>query len=120
MSDYGRRLLMDELGREAALDHLMPFLEHKYGDGVRAGRYDLVSNRDLGKVALGLDEQSRYGTQSLGLARMQALLQSTARGLTDDTGNRERLQAYHPPGMALIFAGIYLTTVRRLPWHGRT
>lgn len=48
VSDYGRRLLTDELGKEAALDHLMPFLEHKYGDGVRAGRYDLVSNRDLG------------------------------------------------------------------------
>ena len=48
VSDYGRRLLVDELGREAALDRLMPFLEAKYGGGVRAGRLDLISNRDLG------------------------------------------------------------------------
>jgi drug/metabolite transporter (DMT)-like permease len=31
----------------------------------------------------------------------------------------ERLRAYHLPGMGLIFAGIYLTTARRLPSHRR-
>jgi 4-hydroxy-3-polyprenylbenzoate decarboxylase len=48
VSDYGRRLLVDELGREAALDRLMPYLEQKYGGGVGAGRFDVISNRDLG------------------------------------------------------------------------
>ena len=48
VSDYGRRLLRDELGEEAALDRLMPYLEGKYGAGVRRGRFDLLSNRDLG------------------------------------------------------------------------
>jgi 4-hydroxy-3-polyprenylbenzoate decarboxylase len=48
VSDYGRRLLRDELGEEAALDRLMPFLEQKYGPGVRRGRYEVLSNRDLG------------------------------------------------------------------------
>jgi len=48
VSDYGRRLLRDELGEEAALDRLMPYLEAKYGPGVRRGRFDVVSNRDLG------------------------------------------------------------------------
>jgi 4-hydroxy-3-polyprenylbenzoate decarboxylase len=47
-SDYGRRLLVDELGTDAALDGLMAFLEGKYGAGVRRGRYDILSNRDLG------------------------------------------------------------------------
>jgi 4-hydroxy-3-polyprenylbenzoate decarboxylase len=48
VSDYGRRLLVDELGREAALERLMPYLEQRYGAGVRRGRFDVISNRDLG------------------------------------------------------------------------
>jgi len=48
VSDYGRRLLRDELGEDAALDRLPQYLEQKYGPGVRRGRYDLLSNRDLG------------------------------------------------------------------------
>jgi flavin prenyltransferase len=48
VSDYGRRLLVDELGKEAAVDRLTPFLEQKYGAGIRAGRFELISNRDLG------------------------------------------------------------------------
>ena len=30
VSDYGRRLLRDELGEEAAVDRLMPYLSAKY------------------------------------------------------------------------------------------
>ena len=48
VSDYGRRLLVDELGKDAALDRLPSYLEEKYGAGVRRGRYDVLSNRDLG------------------------------------------------------------------------
>ena len=48
VSDYGRRLLRDELGDEAALDRLLPYLEQKYGPGVRRGRVDVLSTRDLG------------------------------------------------------------------------
>jgi 4-hydroxy-3-polyprenylbenzoate decarboxylase len=48
VSDYGRRLLRDELGEQAALDRLMPFLTDKYGDAVTAGTIALHSNRDLG------------------------------------------------------------------------
>ncbi len=48
VSDYGRRLLRDELGEAAAMDRLMPFLAEKYGDGVNAGSLTLHSNRDLG------------------------------------------------------------------------
>jgi flavin prenyltransferase len=48
ISDYGRRLLHDELGAEAAVDRLMPYLAGKYGEGVSAGAITLYSNRDLG------------------------------------------------------------------------
>ena len=48
VSDYGRRLLRDELGEQASIDRLMPFLTDKYGLGVNAGTMTIHSNRDLG------------------------------------------------------------------------
>jgi 4-hydroxy-3-polyprenylbenzoate decarboxylase len=54
VSDYGRRLLRDELGDAAAIDKLMDYLAATYGDAVRAGTYTLHSNKDLGaKIASG-------------------------------------------------------------------
>ncbi len=54
VSDYGRRLLRDELGDAAAIDKLMDYLAATYGEGVRAGTYTLHSNKDLGaKIASG-------------------------------------------------------------------
>jgi flavin prenyltransferase len=46
VSDYGRRLLRDELG--ATVERLVPFLTEKYGEGVSKGSIALHSNRDLG------------------------------------------------------------------------
>src|SRR5437870_1472240 len=48
VSDYGRRLLRDELGEQASVDRLVPFLSDRYGAGVGAGTMTLHSNRDLG------------------------------------------------------------------------
>lgn len=48
ISDYGRRLLHDELGNEATTDRLMPFLIAKYGASVESGTINLHRNRDLG------------------------------------------------------------------------
>src|SRR5712691_9674577 len=48
VSDYGRRLLRDELGEDATLENLQPFLVGKYGDDVGSGTLNLHSNRDLG------------------------------------------------------------------------
>src|SRR2546425_11704698 len=48
VSDYGRRLLRDELGEQASIENLGPFLAAKYGDGVGDGTISLHSNRDLG------------------------------------------------------------------------
>ena len=48
VSDYGRRLLRDELGPEATLDRLVPYLRARYGDTVGEGRLIVHSNKDLG------------------------------------------------------------------------
>ena len=48
VSDYGRRLLRDELGDEAHVDQLMPYLSARYGAAVKSGTIALHSNRDLG------------------------------------------------------------------------
>jgi 4-hydroxy-3-polyprenylbenzoate decarboxylase len=48
VTDYGRRLLRDELGETASIENLRPFLIEKYGKVVEAGTMNLHSNRDLG------------------------------------------------------------------------
>ena len=48
VSDYGRRLLRDELGDDATIERLMPFLIAKYGSGLAAGTLTIHSNRDMG------------------------------------------------------------------------
>jgi 4-hydroxy-3-polyprenylbenzoate decarboxylase len=48
VSDYGRRLLRDELGDKASVERLVPFLVDTYGAGVGAGSVTLHANRDLG------------------------------------------------------------------------
>jgi 4-hydroxy-3-polyprenylbenzoate decarboxylase len=47
-SDYGRRLLRDELGPEAAFDRLPAYLAARYGEAVARGRMLVHSNKDLG------------------------------------------------------------------------
>ncbi len=54
ISDYGRRLLRDELGEGVVADKLVDYLAGRYGDGVTSGTVSLHSNRDLGaKIASG-------------------------------------------------------------------
>jgi flavin prenyltransferase len=48
VSDYGRRLLRDELGDAASVDRLVPYLIDKYGPGVAAGSVTVHNNRDQG------------------------------------------------------------------------
>ena len=48
VSDYGRRLLRDELGDQATVDRLIPFLVQKYGEQVQQGTVIVHANRDLG------------------------------------------------------------------------
>jgi flavin prenyltransferase len=54
VSEYGRRLLRDELGESAAVEKLPEYLAAKFGEVVLAGSYTLHSNRDLGaRIASG-------------------------------------------------------------------
>src|SRR5918993_1402471 len=46
VSDYGRRLLRDELGDDGAIERIGQYLESKYGEGIRNGRWTLHSNKD--------------------------------------------------------------------------
>lgn len=48
ISDYGRRLLFDELGERATIERLVPYLSEKYGSEVEQGSLTLHSNKDLG------------------------------------------------------------------------
>jgi 4-hydroxy-3-polyprenylbenzoate decarboxylase len=48
VSDYGRRLLRDELGDQATVERLLPYLAEKYGEQVNDGDLAIHSNRDLG------------------------------------------------------------------------
>jgi 4-hydroxy-3-polyprenylbenzoate decarboxylase len=48
VSDYGRRLLRDELGEQASIERLVPFLTEKYSVDVPADSLTVHSNRDLG------------------------------------------------------------------------
>jgi len=47
-SDYGRRLLMEELGRDAKVDRLADLLVARYGEGVRRGAFVQHNNNDHG------------------------------------------------------------------------
>src|SRR5262245_57886528 len=48
VSEYGRRLLHDELGENAAVSRLREYLVETYGDAASAGTFTILSNRDLG------------------------------------------------------------------------
>lgn len=48
ITEYGRRLLVDELGPEAKVERLQAYLEETWGEGVRRGGWVLHSNKDLG------------------------------------------------------------------------
>ncbi len=47
-SDFGRRLLRDELGEAASVDRLADYLAGRYGSAVGRGSFVVHSNRDLG------------------------------------------------------------------------
>jgi 4-hydroxy-3-polyprenylbenzoate decarboxylase len=48
VTDYGRRLLHDELGDAAAVNRLREYLVETYGEGAAKGSFTLFSNKDLG------------------------------------------------------------------------
>lgn len=47
-SDYGRRLMLDELGADAKVERLLDLLVARYGEDVRRGSFIVHNNKDLG------------------------------------------------------------------------
>jgi 4-hydroxy-3-polyprenylbenzoate decarboxylase len=48
ISDYGKRLLHDELGDKASVNRLREYLVDTYGDAAKQGTFAVLSNKDLG------------------------------------------------------------------------
>jgi len=48
VSDYGKRLLHDELGETAAITRLREYLVETYGEPASKGSFTILSNKDLG------------------------------------------------------------------------
>jgi 4-hydroxy-3-polyprenylbenzoate decarboxylase len=48
ISDYGKRLLHDELGEGASVSRLRDYLIDTYGDKGALGTFEVLSNKDLG------------------------------------------------------------------------
>src|SRR5580765_1851647 len=48
VSEYGRRLLHDELGEGASVSRLREYLVEKYGEPAARGSFQVLSNKDLG------------------------------------------------------------------------
>jgi flavin prenyltransferase len=48
VSEYGRRLLHDELGEKASVARLREYLVETYGDAASRGTFTVLSNKDLG------------------------------------------------------------------------
>src|SRR3954466_12013569 len=84
VSDYGRRLLRDELGENAGVDGLLPFLVEKYGDAVRMGSLTVHSNRDLGAtVASGSHGCSGMAIVPCSMKTLAAVAHGLSRSLVE-------------------------------------
>ena len=84
VSDYGRRLLRDELGEGASVERLVPFLREKYGDATSAGSVTLHSNRDLGAtIASGSHGCSGMAIVPCSMKTMAAVAHGLSRNLVE-------------------------------------
>jgi 4-hydroxy-3-polyprenylbenzoate decarboxylase len=84
ISDYGRRLLRDELGEAAGADKLLEYLADRYGDGVRNGTYALHSNRDLGaKIASGSQDCEGMAVVPCSMKTLAGIAHGLSRNLVE-------------------------------------
>ena len=84
VSDYGRRLLRDELGETASVDKLTDYLVARYGDAVRAGSYSLHSNKDLGaKIASGSQDCEAMAVVPCSMKTLAGIAHGLSRNLVE-------------------------------------
>jgi 4-hydroxy-3-polyprenylbenzoate decarboxylase len=101
ITDYGRRLLADELGPEARVDRLQAYLEETWGEGVRRGGWVLHSNKDLGsRLASGSKGAEAMVIAPCSMKTMAAIAHGLSRSLVEraaDVMLKERRQLIMMP-----------------------